>query len=183
MTPKLPNELILEILGVLFRETSRSFKQLIKLRMINKQWNSIIPVVINDKLQRNHADKYIVEVSWGNHKWSEYVLKQLRVKPTILPIYLPSQNIVYFNFELAPISFNVKDIKEFKFYLFWNYQPVDKHYPVNIQEAGMKKSEIRTINDNNNELCIKCEDDQISLVDWRVNACSIFEVFELISLE
>ncbi|RIB23602.1 hypothetical protein C2G38_2072384, partial [Gigaspora rosea] len=172
MTPELPNELILEILGVLFRET-RSFKQLIKLRMINKQWNSIIPVVINDKLRR---------VSWGNHKWSEYVLKQLRVKPPILPIYLPSQNIVYFNFELAPISFNVRDIKEFKFYLFWNYQPVDKHFPVKIQEAGMKKSEIRTINDNNNELCIKCEDDHISLVDWRVNACSIFEVFELISL-
>ncbi|RHZ87072.1 hypothetical protein Glove_40g66 [Diversispora epigaea] len=84
-----PNEIMLIIFETLLRIES-NFPKIFLLRRTCKQWNKLIPVVINDAFTHMFSGNWVIEITACDKKYKTYLLKHVR------PIYDASSNLICF---------------------------------------------------------------------------------------
>ncbi|CAG8453185.1 7104_t:CDS:2 [Acaulospora morrowiae] len=97
MSKHLPNELVVDILQNVLR--SSSFKYFVKLRIICKKWNKLIPIIINEKISRKYKNGWKIKFSPGF-----YISRNMNVFTIDPPKFDKGQGVFLFDFKNRTIG-------------------------------------------------------------------------------
>ncbi|CAG8475744.1 4640_t:CDS:2 [Diversispora eburnea] len=164
---KLSNELWIIIFTIYLEESN--FRKIFQLRRTCKQWNNVIPIVVNTMISRNWNEEWEIRIMSEDESYIDVKFV------TGIPYYDDFTNLVCF---INPVQSFLIDFSRnyvFTFTLFCNEQKVTEteHY---IDVMGESVGEKVYCDLNNSFYCIgTLEEEYFDFIYWKVSPKQVFE--------